>query len=299
MGKNPAFQFYPSDWSRDTAMLSLDVKGAWIDILCAMWWSQERGVISGTPSDFARMLRISRARFSQILDRLQAQKICECDVQNGRVTLTSRRMVREEEERKNAHLRFERHQERQKLNGNKTEIKRELNGNITPLSSSSTSKKENTMEGTPFFTCAYFTVSVERAKKLMSTYCLSDQSLATNLRRMELWLDDNPGRRKKDYARFIKNWLEREQQRHERSTVSQSTVNGDIERLLSNVRRQRAETTATGEPHYRAAVRGRRTELAVIDEGAGAVCPAADKRSATEGDSGGATPNEEVSNLKA
>jgi hypothetical protein len=46
MAKMPAFQFYPGDWIQNTRILSLAAKGAWIDILCALWRSQTRGSLT-------------------------------------------------------------------------------------------------------------------------------------------------------------------------------------------------------------------------------------------------------------
>ncbi len=45
MSKAPAFQFYTGDWRKDPAVQSLDHehKGIWIDLLCIMWDSPERG----------------------------------------------------------------------------------------------------------------------------------------------------------------------------------------------------------------------------------------------------------------
>lgn len=47
MAKQPAFQFYPGDWRKDTAlrMCSPAARGAWMDMLCLMFESAECGVL--------------------------------------------------------------------------------------------------------------------------------------------------------------------------------------------------------------------------------------------------------------
>lgn len=47
MAKLPAFQFYPGDWLKDPNLRRCThaAKGVWMDILCLMFESQERGVL--------------------------------------------------------------------------------------------------------------------------------------------------------------------------------------------------------------------------------------------------------------
>ncbi len=47
MKKLPAFQFYPGDWMKDPNLrrCSHAAKGVWVDMLCLMWESEERGVL--------------------------------------------------------------------------------------------------------------------------------------------------------------------------------------------------------------------------------------------------------------
>jgi len=103
-------QFYPADWLQDTQILTLEAKGAWINLLCAMWVSPERGQITFTK----RSLRV-------FLTNLEDEEIHQITVDLGNVadikwrdrdgniaitwdattqiTFISRRMVREEIER--------------------------------------------------------------------------------------------------------------------------------------------------------------------------------------------------------
>ena len=153
MGKAPAFQFYPKDWTSDTGMLSLAARGAWIDLLCAMWNSQTRGVLSLTWVGYARILGVSVDQAKTAISELIDMQICdfetdeplhvtECNGEkklhfvtcNGNVTLKNRRMYRERKSNDNSALRVRRHR-----------MKYKCNGNVTPPSSSSSStalKKE-------------------------------------------------------------------------------------------------------------------------------------------------------------
>lgn len=47
MSKQPAFQFYPGDWQKDTALrcCSAAARGIWIDLLCMMYEAPQRGVL--------------------------------------------------------------------------------------------------------------------------------------------------------------------------------------------------------------------------------------------------------------
>lgn len=103
MGKAPAFQFYPMDWCRDTATLSLAAKGAWMDILCALWWSETRGKMTASPDDWARTLREVIHNTMTVIGELKSKKIADFIVHpNGDITVISRRMVRDEIERQNS-----------------------------------------------------------------------------------------------------------------------------------------------------------------------------------------------------
>ncbi|MEM9372611.1 MAG: hypothetical protein AAGA55_03125, partial [Planctomycetota bacterium] len=63
MAKQPAFQFYPGDWLKDPALrlCTPAARGAWIDMLCLMFESEDRGhlITNGqawTIADIARAI---------------------------------------------------------------------------------------------------------------------------------------------------------------------------------------------------------------------------------------------------
>ncbi len=93
------FKFYPGDWTKDTRHLSLDAKGAWFDLICAMWDSPQRGSLADTPDGYARRIGSSLASVRSIIDVLSdpANPVCDrVNLPDGRIKLTCRRMVRED-----------------------------------------------------------------------------------------------------------------------------------------------------------------------------------------------------------
>lgn len=134
MGKNPAFQFYVRDWLSDPQlkMVSFQTKGIWIDFLCYLWESPDRGTLSSTPEKFCQMLGCGQLEWEQFLQEASVTKFASVTNCNGIVTVENRRMYREEKERRNTRLRVERYREKRECNATS-------NANITVPSSSSSS----------------------------------------------------------------------------------------------------------------------------------------------------------------
>ena len=128
MGKNPAFLFYPGDWIQDTRPLSLAAKGAWIDLLCAMWRSQTKGSLTLSIVGYSRLIGATVDQTTSVIKELTDLQICDTvTLCNGDVTLINRRMMKEEKERISTRFRVKRYR-------NNTE-KRDCNANVTPPSS--------------------------------------------------------------------------------------------------------------------------------------------------------------------
>jgi len=147
--KAPSFPFYPGDWTRDTRRLSPGAKGAWIDILCDMHWSESRGELSLSVVAFARMIGAAKDEARDIIYELKDADICDVEFcedfdnvtdRNANVTLKSRRMVREEKAKKSNRSRVENFR-RKKSNSPVTVC----NTLPSSSSSSSSSKKKETL----------------------------------------------------------------------------------------------------------------------------------------------------------
>ena len=145
MAKAPAFQFYPADYMRDTRILSLQARGAWADVLCIMWFSQDKGRCNADVTQMKHLWGVDEHTVKAILDEFKACNICAFETDcNGNVTLVNRRMVRDEKERQSTKDRVKKFREK-KCNGDVTDVKRKRN----VLSSSSSSKKKRPIADVP------------------------------------------------------------------------------------------------------------------------------------------------------
>jgi len=149
--KLPAMQWYSGDWRKDPGVqaASLATRGFWREILDCMWEAEERGTITRTLPQFARMagctvdeatdcineivdLNIGNVKF----ERYENEKSNKLRREyNGRITLINRRMKREEKDRRGNRLRQSKYRERAGSNRKITPEKRK----ITPLPSASAS----------------------------------------------------------------------------------------------------------------------------------------------------------------
>lgn len=138
--KRPSFQFYPSDWLRDTALRSCSTgaRGLWIDMICFMHEGTPYGYLKVSdkvilPSNLARMVGETLEVVEGWLHELEEAGVY--DVDNG--AIYSRRMIRDEELR-------QKRAEGGKLGGNPNlkvnhEVKIEDKQKSTPSSSSTSS----------------------------------------------------------------------------------------------------------------------------------------------------------------
>jgi hypothetical protein len=138
--KRPSFQFYPSDWLRDTALRSCSTgaRGLWIDMICFMHEGSPYGYLKVAdkvilPSNLARMVGETLEVVEGWLNELREAGVY--DVDNG--AIFSRRMIRDEELR-------QKRAEGGKLGGNPNlkvnhKVVVEDKQNLTPSSSSSLS----------------------------------------------------------------------------------------------------------------------------------------------------------------
>jgi hypothetical protein len=112
--KLPAFQFYPGDWRKDPGIqsLTLEQRGAWLEMMCLMHESERRGylMLNGKPfpeDSLARLLGLqeedllnqnSTKGISYLLTLLVDRGVASRDQETG--VIYCRRMVRDEQLRK-------------------------------------------------------------------------------------------------------------------------------------------------------------------------------------------------------
>ncbi|CBJ38307.1 protein of unknown function [Ralstonia solanacearum CMR15] len=101
MAKRPAFQFYPADWRKDTALqgCSLLARGLWHEMLCLMHECEPYGHLSVNgkpmkPSQIARLVGITEKEYGRLLDELFDAGV-PSRTDDG--CICSRRMVRDEQ----------------------------------------------------------------------------------------------------------------------------------------------------------------------------------------------------------
>jgi len=206
VGKNPAFQWYPNDYLRDTRILSLSTRGAWADMLNFMWYAIERGILTGTHEQFARMLSCSIGEIENVINELNVTKVADVTNCNGIVTVINRRMRNEEKERKSTRLRV------QKFRNAKCNDA--SNVDITPPSSTSSSssiKKESIKkEKIQFMGNHFLTIPnalMEKWREVAPGININDE-----IKKAELWLLANPQKRRSRYESFLSNWMVKAQE---------------------------------------------------------------------------------------
>ena len=98
--KRPSFQFYPSDWLRDTALRSCSTgaRGLWIDMICYMHEGNPYGYLKVgdkviLPPNLARMCGLTTQEVEGWLEELEEAGVYEVDEEGA---IFSRRMIRDE-----------------------------------------------------------------------------------------------------------------------------------------------------------------------------------------------------------
>lgn len=98
MGKQPYIPFYTGDYLKDTRVLPLAVRGAWVDLLIFMWDAPVRGELVGTLEDFARMMSCERSEAEFALNLLKQKSTADFILlPTGETKIISRKMKRESE----------------------------------------------------------------------------------------------------------------------------------------------------------------------------------------------------------
>lgn len=127
MGKNPADQFYWQDFYRDLHEYPLEIVGAWILILCKLWYEPERGKGVKTLREWGKVLGTETRKTQKILTFLQEKNVgnLQPDLKNfkikthknTKIEIVSRRMVEREKIRQNDRLYNKKYYENGKKKG--------------------------------------------------------------------------------------------------------------------------------------------------------------------------------------
>jgi hypothetical protein len=212
-GKNPAFQFYPSDWSRDLEEHPLEIEGAWIRICCKLWWSETRGELSRTIEQWARILRVDQAMAVEILRYLSIEKIGDVKINgalgfsinfptpNDILTVISRRMIKDERNRNLNTLRQRKWYDKQKPNAEPKQYSQDS----SVLLSSSSKEKILKKEKIVFVENRFINIPDDLMEKWKSI--APAISIKTEIAKAEAWVFSNPKLKKSNWSRFLTNWI--------------------------------------------------------------------------------------------
>ncbi len=131
--KPPAYQWYPGDFRRDPRVIALTFgsRAVWRECLDAMFLDGNRGTLSGTPEQLARICLCSVTEFETFLSENESLNVADVTICDGVVTLVNRRMHRAAIEREKTRKRVAKHRG-----------KRDGNNDVTPPSSSSSASAD-------------------------------------------------------------------------------------------------------------------------------------------------------------
>lgn len=148
--KRPSFQFYPSDWLRDTALrtCSVGARGLWIDMICYMHQGSPYGFLKVNQkvilsSNLATMCGATLDIVDGWLKELESAGVFSIDESGA---IYSRRMIRDEEIRNSRALGGKLGGNPALINAHKVnhKVDDKVNQNPTPSSASSSASSSST-----------------------------------------------------------------------------------------------------------------------------------------------------------
>jgi len=153
--KAPAYQWYPGDFRRDPRVIALtfESRAVWREALDAMFLDGDRGLISGTEEQLARMCACSVAQLRTFVTENEALNAADMTTCNGIVTLVNRRMRKAYLKREKGRKRIEKYRGKRDCNADVTEGDAGCNADVTPsrarLSSSASAVPPLPPQGEP------------------------------------------------------------------------------------------------------------------------------------------------------
>ena len=207
----PWMQFNPEEWEYDMAHHPPQIQAWWLLVCGRLHGTNPRGTLTLSMVQWAGILRTSVEQVKHFIDYLRAEQIAELDTVNGKVTISCRRMLREEIGKENGRLRVARFRQKQKNNMIAVDCNSEVMAEskeareIDIKNSIAQDMHIPCREGEEFvpsvrdlfeWNAAYTNVCVNEALRRMRQWCLSNTSKQKTRRGVR---------------RFITNWLAREQ----------------------------------------------------------------------------------------
>lgn len=121
--KAPANQWYVKDFLTDVqlGMAHFITKGIWADMLNFMWLAPIKGQLSGTFEGYKRLLGATDSELELFFSEAEALRFCDTVTDaNKIITVTNRRMYREEKAKEANRMRQKRYRDKGKDNGTVT-----------------------------------------------------------------------------------------------------------------------------------------------------------------------------------
>lgn len=103
--KPPELTFLLSEWKADTDGLSIEAKGAWMEVCMRAVDAKKRGTVSKTVAGWARVFGTDQEHADRIIAELKADGCARITIGPRNVTITSRRMAAERKVRESQTLR--------------------------------------------------------------------------------------------------------------------------------------------------------------------------------------------------
>lgn len=165
MPKLPAIQIYPGDWKKDPAVrvCSIAARGLWFEILLSMFDCPERGILKtgdqawGLP-EIAAAAGIPISSAANLLAELEKNGVFSRREPDG--AIINRRMVRDEEVRRNANDRVKRFR-----NADETRMKHASSFSVSPSDQNTPLPPAVAGEAEKFFEWAGQTVAVQMGRR--------------------------------------------------------------------------------------------------------------------------------------
>lgn len=221
----PSMQFYPSDWMAEPGLrlCGLASRGIWMDMLCLMWSSPERGVLrkqNGSKiesKDISKMCGASETEVDACLAELYEHGVYS-KAQDG--AIYNRRMVRDE------HIRRVRSEAGSK-GGRPSKAKAKHLTEKTPSSSTSTSTSTPTTIPQDLKGLVLYEADANLCRRWPELVLAWSKSypgvnIPSEVANAHAWEVANPTRRKKDRPKFLNGWFGRKQDRGPSMFQSQS-----------------------------------------------------------------------------
>ena len=186
-------------------MATSSTKGIWIDLLCLMWETPERGKITGTHSQLTRLIGTTEDDFDLFLDEARALQFCDITDNvtncNSGITVINRRIYRDESTRKQTRKRVQKHRDTKKEEHSNADVTSPSSKDSTSSSTSTTKPKEQKVRFLDFIL-----LTEEEHLKILDTY--EDKDVNKIMEELNVYIGSS-GRRYKSHYFTILSWARR------------------------------------------------------------------------------------------